>query len=96
MLLRTMMAKVAFRRPFRIEGYDGVFQPGVYAIETDEQALGGLSFVAFQRVRVAIHLHRSECRPGNERTVIVSGPALDAAIKRDQVGSGARPIGPRT
>lgn len=88
MSVRTTIAKVAFRRPFRIEGYEDVFKAGVYAVETDEELVDGLSFAAYRRVRTAIYLDRFEYKPGDSRTAIVSGPAFDAAVKRDRANDG--------
>jgi len=79
---RTTIAKAAFHRPFRIEGYDDVFKPSVYAVETDEEMLEALSFAAYRRTRAAIHLRRFECEPGDGRTAIVAGLVFDAALRR--------------
>ncbi len=84
--IRTKTATVVFARPFRIEGYGGLFAAGAYTVETDEQQLEGVSFAAFQRVRTAIYLDRSACRPGDGRIVIISGAALDAALGKDRAG----------
>ena len=75
---------MTFQRPFRLEGYEGVFKAGVYAVETDEELLEGPSFTAYRRTRTALHLDRYECKPGDSRTVIVSGVAFDAAVKLDR------------
>jgi hypothetical protein len=84
MSVRTTIEKVAFQQPFRIEGYDDVFKAGVYAVETDEELLEGLSFAAYRRIRTALHLDRFEYKPGDGRTAIVSGFAFDVALKRDR------------
>lgn len=89
MSVRTTIANVTFDRTFWIDGYDGLFQPGVYAVETDEQLLDGLSFAAYVRVRTALHLHRTERRSGDSRTVIVSGLAFDDALDRDRAAGAA-------
>lgn len=92
---RTTITKVAFQRPFRIEGCDDVFKAGVYAVETDEELLEGLSFAAYRRVRTALHLDRFECKPGDGRTAIISGLAFDAALKRDRAnGDGPSELSP--
>ena len=72
MMNRTVTTQVTFRHPFRIEGI-AEFQPaGTYIIETEEEQLQALSFIAWRRLETVIHLPR---RPG--------GPMVDQVVKID-------------
>lgn len=84
MSIRTATTTTVFARPFRLQGYDGVFAAGAYTVETDEQLLDGLSFSSYLRIRTAIHLHRTACQPGEGRVVVIPGVALDEAIALDR------------
>lgn len=93
MTSRTAVTTITFARPFRLDGCEGAFAPGAYAVETDEEMLEGVSFVAYRRVQTALHLHRTEWRPGEGRILFVPGASLDKAIRLDQEGSQNGPSG---
>ena len=48
---RTTTRTFDFRHPFALPGVDGILPAGTYVLETDEEAIPGLSFVAYRRVR---------------------------------------------
>jgi hypothetical protein len=50
MTVRTTTTRVTFRHPFSIRGADGALPPGIYAVETQEEQLPGLSFLAYRRI----------------------------------------------
>lgn len=84
---RTTRKTILFMEPFSLRGCGQTLEPGVYLVETDEELLEGLSFVAYQRTKTFIHLHSSLGRPGTSRTLSVSGDDLDTAIN---IGRAAR------
>ena len=53
---RVVRQTVTLLRPFSLQGVDGTFPPGAYEVETSEEQLEGLSFVAYRRVGTSIRL----------------------------------------
>ncbi len=53
---RVTTRAVTFVRPFALNGIDGELAAGSYTIETIEEPIAGLSFVACRRVSTAIVL----------------------------------------
>jgi hypothetical protein len=80
---RTSEQTVTFRRPFVLPGLDGMQPAGDYAVETDEELLDGLSFTAYRRVRVLIHLHAKPGDPRVTQVAAIDPNDLDAAVERD-------------
>jgi len=57
MTTRTTRRTVTFTKPFALVGIDGLQPPGVHEINTDEESIDGLSFLAWRRVATTISLH---------------------------------------
>ena len=87
MTTRTSKSTVTFKRPFVLDGFDEVFSPGVYNVETDEELLEGLSFLAYRRVANVIQLHSKSDRPGRTQALTIDPNQLDAALERDRASS---------
>ena len=51
---RTTQSSVTFLHPFSLAGLDGVQSAGTYTIDSVEQTLDNLSFVAYRRVSTTI------------------------------------------
>ena len=83
MTVRTTKGTFTFANPFTFSGFDEVFPPGTYNVETDEELIEGLSFDAYRRTLVLIHLPTKSGRPGHSRTLTIDPNELDAALKRD-------------
>jgi hypothetical protein len=80
---RITRRSVTFLHPFSLDGVDGVQPAGTYTIETVEEPLGNLSFIAYRRVSTAIVLPSSNT-PALRRQVVTIDPRdLEAAQKRD-------------
>lgn len=86
------METVTFRRPFHIAGLHEEQPAGAYNLELDEEILEGVSFVAFRRTRVLLHLRHSAARPGISESLWIDPADLDAALKRDAALDEALPI----
>jgi len=83
MTVRTTTKSVTFRHPFLLKGADGAQPAGTYAVETDEEQIPGLSFLAYRRISTTIVL---SVRYGTTlaRQVATIDPAdLEAALARD-------------
>ncbi len=86
MTTRTSTKTVTFARPFVLGELDEVLPAGAHTVETDEELIAGISFVAYRRVLTTIHLH-PKGHPGRVRTLTVDPKELDAAIARDQAAA---------
>ena len=80
---RITRSTVCFAHPFALRAVEGEHPPGIYAIETTEVLIDGLSFVAYRRVSTAIILASSQFGPGSRQVVAIDPLDLEAAQKRD-------------
>jgi hypothetical protein len=77
--LRTRRETVAFAHPFTVPGADGTQPAGAYTVETDEEAIEGLSFLAWRRVATVIVLPMPHGGAGSFQAVPVDPHLLEAA-----------------
>ena len=83
MTVRTSQMTVTFTRPFSLSGIDEAQPAGTYTVQTHEELLPGLSFLAYRRIATLIFL---PSRPGGafvEQLVDVDPLELEAAQERD-------------
>jgi hypothetical protein len=83
MTVRTSQTTVIFTRPFSLSGLDETQPAGNYTVQTHEEALPGLSFLAWRRTATLIFL---PSRPGGafvEQLVEIDHLELEAAQERD-------------
>ena len=80
---RVTRSTVYFAHPFALTAVEGEQPPGMYAIETTEVPIEGLSFVAYRRVSTTIMLASSQFGPGCRQLVTIDPLDLEAAQKRD-------------
>jgi hypothetical protein len=83
MPVRTSHKTVTFTRPFRLSAIDELQAAGTYTVQTDEQLLPDVSFVAWRRIATLIFL---PSRPGGafvERMVTIDPLELETAQERD-------------
>jgi len=83
MTIRTRTTAVTFKRSFVLGDLDEVLPPGVYDVETDEERVEGVAFIAYRRVSVVVHLPSPSGNPSLARSVTVRPGELDAALLRD-------------
>jgi hypothetical protein len=83
MPMRTTSRAVTFRRPFFLSGFDAPQAAGTYTVETEEELLDGLSFLAYRRKSTTIYLHAQAGHPMTSETVAIDPDELDAALARD-------------
>jgi hypothetical protein len=85
--MRTTRTTMTFARPFILRGVDQVLPSGSHEVETDEELLEGVSFLAYRRVLTLLHL-RPDGRPGGvTQTLVVDPGDLDAALQRDKAAT---------
>ena len=83
MTIRTTRKTVTFRRPFSLSAIDEVQPSGTYTVDTDEELIDGLSFLAYRRVATLLHLRSTSSRVGVTELVTVNPLELEAALKTD-------------
>jgi hypothetical protein len=79
MTTRTTRTTVTFARPFSLKGVDGIQPAGVYDVDTDEELIDDLSFLAYRRVATTIHLQKD----GAMQVYRIDPVELDARLLRD-------------
>jgi hypothetical protein len=77
--LRTRRETVTFAQPFRLPEVEGTQPAGAYTVETDEEAIEGLSFLAYRRVATVIFLPVPHGGAGSFQAVPVDPRLLEAA-----------------
>ncbi len=85
MATRTSNKTVTFKRSFVLGGLNEVLPAGAYSVETDEEPIDGISFVAYRRILTLIHLPAESGNPGLSRTLTIDPNELEEALRRDQM-----------
>ena len=86
MILRTTSRTITFAQPFALEGFEETQPAGSYTVQTDEEPIEGLSFLAYRRVATVIFLPLRRSGTGSFEAIPVAPDALDAALARDASG----------
>lgn len=76
---------LTFRRPFVIDGFDGVLPAGAYKLESEQQILDGRFLPDSLRSSVLIHLHAKLGSPALAQTLTVPWDVLETALSCDQL-----------
>jgi hypothetical protein len=91
MSLRTTRGTVTFAHPFKLRGVDETQAAGTYTVQTDEEPIEGLSFLAYRRVATVIFLPLRPGGTGSVQVVSVDPRELDAAQAKDVATDDGRP-----
>lgn len=78
MTSRSSRRTVVFAHPFSLRG-PGDLRAGAYIVETDEESVDELSFLAFRRVATLLEVSRD----GTTQVFAIDPVELDAALIRD-------------
>lgn len=84
MTTRTSKKTVNFRNPFSLDGVEEILPAGPYIVETDEELIEGLSFLAYRRTGTHIHIGSLPGQPGLTRTVTIDPADLEYVLERDR------------
>lgn len=79
----SRQTSVTFTRPFSLDGVEGTFPAGTYAIEESREEVSGLSFIGYRRTKTTIELPGSNMALASRRLVEVDPADLEAALARD-------------
>jgi len=80
---RTTESQITFRRPFRLSAFDERQPAGTYRLQIDEEAIQGLSFLAYRRTATVLHVPAITVQGGVHQAVGVDAKELAAALDAD-------------
>jgi hypothetical protein len=80
MTLRTHRETLTFAHPFTLSGVEDVQAPGTYTVQTDEELIEGLSFLAYRRVATVIFVPLRHGGPGSLQAITVDPRELADAL----------------
>ena len=80
---RTTRKSITFTRPFELGGVDGKFDAGTYDVETVEELIEGLSFIAYRRVSTTIEMQFGGFGGVGRQVLAIDPKDLEAAIALD-------------
>lgn len=83
MTRRTTQTTVHFSSPFLLPDFDTPQPAGDYHVDHDEEAIEGLSWLAWQRVATFIHLPGIGQHSTTHQIVSVNSADLDTALEKD-------------
>jgi len=81
---------VTFAHPFSLDGIEGMYPPGTYAISETREQVDGLSFIGYRRTKTTIELPGSNPAYVSRQVVEVEPEELAAALARDARGNETR------
>lgn len=94
MTARTSTTMATFAHPFVLSGVERRLPPGTYEVETEEEALEGVSFLAYRRV--STHLLWRDQATGFAEMVPINPADLEQALEEDAAQSQREITGART
>ena len=80
---RSKRTTAVFFHPATVVGIEGLLAAGTYRVETVEEQIPGLSFVAYRRLQTTIEIPSKSGALTGWQVVAVEPKALQAALERD-------------
>ena len=80
---RTTRTTITFLHPFSLTDVDGEQPAGAYTVETIDETLDNLSFIAYRRVSTSIMLPAVGATARQRQVIFIDPLELEAALKRD-------------
>jgi hypothetical protein len=81
--LRATEATITFRRPFAVSALDEARPAGNCRVVTEEEEIDGLSFVAFRRTAILLHLPAPTTASATHQVVTVDPSEWIAIVEAD-------------
>jgi hypothetical protein len=81
--MRTTETMVTFRRPFVLAALEATQPAGTYRLVTEEEEIQGLSFVAFRRTAMLLHLPALSTAGATHQVVSVDPVEWAAIVEAD-------------
>jgi len=89
---RTTRKSVTFLRPFELAGVDEKFEAGTYIVETQEEMIEGLSFIAYRRVATTIEMPFKGFGQAARQVTTIDPKDLETAMNRDAMENLTEPL----
>lgn len=89
---RTTRKSLVFLHPFSLAGIEEMLEPGTYIVETVEEMIEGLSFVAYRRISTTIEMDVNGLGQRARQVVAIDPVDLQKAQERDAIKSPAHGI----
>jgi hypothetical protein len=83
MTTRTRRKLMTFAQPFLLRAIDAMQPAGTYNVDTDEELIDGLSFLAYRRTATWIHLPSITTKSGSSQMILVQPSELKAGVQLD-------------
>ena len=96
MTIRTTRKTLTFSRPFVLSAVDTALPSGAYTVDTDEELIGGLSFLAYRRIATLLHLPSTSNRVGRSASAASTSRSAPTPIRRNRVMPSASPWSSRS
>ncbi len=84
---RLTRKTVDFKHSFSLAGIDFRLEAGTYLVETHEEVIEGLSFVAFRRVSTTIEIPDKMYGRASRQIMTIDPADLEAAQRLDEIES---------
>ena len=81
--MRTIETMVTFRHPFVLAALEATQPAGTYRLVTEEEEIPGLSFVAFRRTAMMLHLPALPTKGATHQVVSVDPVEWAAVVEAD-------------
>lgn len=89
--MKSTTVPVTFQHSFTLKGVEGTVPPGTYRLETEEEEIDGLSFVARRRTATFLWLPLAGRGAGSSQGFRVDPKELQEARRRDAAAQPPRP-----
>jgi hypothetical protein len=87
MTTRVTTKILTFRRPFHLDEIERELPAGTYAVETEEETIDGISFLAFRRVSTSLIFRGHGAASNLAQMWMVHPDGLEMALERDRTGA---------
>lgn len=81
MITRTRRKHLRFDQPFFLRVIDTTMPAGIYAVDTDEELIEGLSYFAYLRTATWIHVPAVTAKSGCSQMVLVQPAEVEAGYE---------------
>jgi hypothetical protein len=87
MTTRVTTKILTFRRPFHLDEIERELPAGTYVVETEEETIDGISFLAYRRVSTSLIIRGYGGAGNSAQMWMVHPDGLEMALERDRAGA---------
>lgn len=77
MFTRTVKTTLTFKHRFFLSALKAAQEPGTYLVETDEEQIENISFIAYRRVSTWLHVPALDRKSGIRQVICVEPEELE-------------------